>query len=62
MRLRRAQQLSERRAEQVADYLKRQGIESDRLVVAARGDSEPLSSNLTEMGRQLNRRVEVVQL
>ena len=56
------QQLSERRAEQVADYLKKQGIASDRLVVAARGDSEPLSSNLTEMGRQINRRVEVVQL
>jgi outer membrane protein OmpA-like peptidoglycan-associated protein len=55
-------QLSERRAEQVADYLKGQGIDSDRLVVAARGDSEPLSSNLTERGRQLNRRVEVVQL
>ena len=56
------QQLSERRAEQVADYLKSHGIDSDRLVVAARGDSEPLSSNLTERGRQLNRRVEVVQL
>ena len=56
------QQLSERRAEQVADYLKKQDIASDRLVVAARGDSEPLSSNLTEMGRQLNRRVEVVKL
>ena len=55
-------QLSERRAEQVADYLKGHGIDSDRLVVAARGDSEPLSSNLTERGRQLNRRVEVVQL
>ena len=56
------QQISERRAEQVADYLKKQGIASDLLVGAARGDSEPLSSNLTEMGRQLNRRVEVVQL
>ena len=55
-------QLSERRAEQVSDYLKGHGIDSDRLVVAARGDSEPLSSNLTERGRQLNRRVEVVQL
>ena len=55
-------QLSERRAEQAADYLKGHGIDSDRLVVAARGDSEPLSSNLTERGRQLNRRVEVVQL
>lgn len=56
------QQLSERRAEQVADYLEGRGIENERLVVAARGDSEPLSSNLTEMGRPLNRRVEVVQL
>lgn len=54
--------LSERRAEAVAAYLISQGIDSYRLVVTAEGESLPIDTNLTEKGRQSNRRVEVVQL
>ena len=54
--------LSRRRADAVADYLVSQGIDRDRLFVAAEGESQPIDTNLTEEGRQSNRRVEVVQL
>ena len=54
--------LSQRRADAVADYLVSQGIDRDRLFVAAEGESQPIDTNLTEEGRQSNRRVEVVQL
>jgi len=55
------QTLSEHRAEAVADYLISQGIEADRLVVEAYGESRPIATNQTDEGRQRNRRVEVVQ-
>ena len=54
--------LSQRRADAVADYLLSQGIDRDRLFVTAEGESQPIESNLTDEGRQSNRRVEVVQL
>ena len=54
--------LSQRRADAVADYLVSQGIDRNRLFVAAEGESQPIDSNLTEEGRRSNRRVEVVQL
>ena len=54
--------LSQRRADAVADFLVSQGIDRDRLFVAAEGESQPIDSNLTEEGRRSNRRVEVVQL
>ena len=54
--------LSQRRADAVADYLASQGIDRDRLFVAAEGESQPIDTNLTEDGRRSNRRVEVVQL
>ena len=54
--------LSQRRADAVANYLVSQGIDRDRLFVAAEGESQPIDTNLTEDGRQSNRRVEVVQL
>ena len=54
--------LSQRRADAVADYLVSQGIDRDRLFVAAEGESQPIDTNLTEEGRQANRRVEVVQI
>lgn len=53
--------LSENRAQAVADYLISQGIEADRLVVEAYGESRPIATNQTDEGRQRNRRVEVVQ-
>jgi outer membrane protein OmpA-like peptidoglycan-associated protein len=52
-------QLSERRANAVADYFASQGILAGRLNAIGRGESEPRASNETEAGRQLNRRVEL---
>lgn len=53
------QQLSERRAQSVADHLATQGVPLERLRTEGRGESEPRATNATEAGRQLNRRVEV---
>jgi outer membrane protein OmpA-like peptidoglycan-associated protein len=53
------QQLSERRALSVAEYLSGQGILAQRLLIAGRGESEPVSSNATPEGRSQNRRVEI---
>lgn len=51
--------LSRRRAQAVADYLVSAGISRDRLVVTHYGESQPIASNLTEEGRERNRRVEI---
>ena len=53
------QALSERRAVAAANYLSGQGVSSGRLRALGRGETEPISVNDTELGRQLNRRVEV---
>ncbi|HEB97110.1 MAG TPA: OmpA family protein [Sedimenticola thiotaurini] len=53
------QQLSERRARAVVDYLASRGVPYDRLRSEGRGESEPRATNATEAGRQLNRRVEI---
>ena len=53
------QGLSERRATSVSNFLAAQGVTSARLRTAGRGELEPVSTNDTEPGRQLNRRVEV---
>jgi outer membrane protein OmpA-like peptidoglycan-associated protein len=52
------QQLSERRAQAVVDYLVEQGVDRDRFVVKGYSSSQPADSNLTDAGRQKNRRVE----
>lgn len=54
------QELSQRRAEAVRRYLSEQGVDPDRIDMAARGESKPVASNTDEAGRQLNRRVEIV--
>jgi len=51
------QQLSEQRAQAVADYLTDRGIERDRMRVVGYGESRPRVSNDTPENRQLNRRV-----
>jgi outer membrane protein OmpA-like peptidoglycan-associated protein len=51
--------LSFRRAESARSFLAQQGIESSRVRVEGRGESEPVADNSTEAGRQQNRRVEV---
>ncbi|MBN2339120.1 MAG: OmpA family protein, partial [Acidobacteria bacterium] len=55
------QRLSEQRAESVRDYLVQEGI-SDRHSLSATGfgKSQPVATNDTAAGRQLNRRVELV--
>lgn len=54
------QLLSERRAQSVVDYMNRQGVSMNRLRTEGRGELEPRDSNVTEAGRQLNRRVELI--
>ncbi|MDZ7859166.1 MAG: OmpA family protein [Candidatus Krumholzibacteriota bacterium] len=53
------QQLSERRARAVANYLMGLGIPSSRISIIGLGETNPIASNSSEYGRQLNRRVEV---
>ena len=52
------QDLSQRRAQAVVTYLTQHGIAPDRLAAAGYGDTRPVSSNDTKLGRQLNRRTE----
>ena len=52
------QKLSENRAKSVVDYLVEKGISKDQLVFAGYGEAQPMSTNDTEEGRQLNRRIE----
>lgn len=53
------QALSQRRAVAAANYLAAHGVASARLQAVGRGETEPIASNETEAGRQLNRRVEI---
>lgn len=52
--------LSARRAESVTGILKAEGVEGSRLHPEGRGEREPVASNNTAEGQQLNRRVEIV--
>ena len=52
------QKLSENRAKSVVDYLTEKGIKKERLEFKGYGESQPISSNETEEGQQLNRRIE----
>jgi outer membrane protein OmpA-like peptidoglycan-associated protein len=54
------QQLSERRAQAVRDYLVQQGIPDSAIVSRGFGKTKPVASNDTPEGRQQNRRVELV--
>jgi outer membrane protein OmpA-like peptidoglycan-associated protein len=54
------QQLSEKRAEAVRQYLVQQGISGDTIVATGFGKTAPIASNETPEGRQQNRRVELV--
>jgi len=53
------QQLSERRAQSVADYMVDRSVQVSRLLTEGRGEYEPRENNASEAGRALNRRVEI---
>lgn len=53
------QSLSQRRAASAADYLVLRGVGRSRVSTRGMGETEPISGNDTERGRELNRRVEV---
>lgn len=52
------QQLSENRAKSVVDYLIINGLDSNRLTYVGYGMTQPVATNDTEDGRQMNRRTE----
>lgn len=53
------QQLSQRRAQSVAQYLVGQGVNGQRLLVQGMGETQPIATNDTAAGREQNRRVEI---
>ncbi len=52
------QQLSENRAKAVVNYLKKKGMAADRLQYKGYGFTQPIATNDTPEGRQMNRRTE----
>ena len=57
------QELSQKRAQAVADYFVRKGIlKASQLVIEGKGGSVPLAGNDTDAGRAKNRRVEITLL
>ncbi len=54
------QQLSERRADSVRDFLAEQGVTPSSITARGFGKTQPVASNDTAEGRQRNRRVELV--
>jgi outer membrane protein OmpA-like peptidoglycan-associated protein len=53
------QTLSEKRATSVAEYTAYMGVASERMTIVGYGETDPVDSNETEVGRRNNRRVEV---
>jgi outer membrane protein OmpA-like peptidoglycan-associated protein len=53
------QQLSERRANTVAQYLETKGVNAQRVMTVGAGETRPVATNDTPAGRQANRRVEL---
>jgi outer membrane protein OmpA-like peptidoglycan-associated protein len=51
--------LSVERAESTRQYLAARGVDPRRIVIAGRGEREPVADNSTEAGRARNRRVEI---
>lgn len=52
------QDLSERRAASVCEYLRTHGVEDNRVTSKGFGDTKPVASNETDAGRAKNRRTE----
>jgi len=51
--------LSLQRAQATRSYLASRGVDPSRIVVAGRGEREPIADNSTDAGRARNRRVEI---
>jgi OOP family OmpA-OmpF porin len=51
-------ELSRRRAQSVSEYLNVLGIESSRMEAHGYGETQPMDTNSTDVGRERNRRVE----
>ncbi|TNF21815.1 MAG: OmpA family protein [Rhodobacteraceae bacterium] len=56
------QNLSQRRAQSVANVLLSAGVSGARIQTIGRGESQPVADNLTPAGKAQNRRVEIVIL
>jgi OOP family OmpA-OmpF porin len=54
------QDLSQRRAEAVVEYLSAQGVDGNNLIPVGMGENFPVAGNDTEAGRAANRRVDFV--
>jgi outer membrane protein OmpA-like peptidoglycan-associated protein len=54
------QLLSEQRGKSVRDYLVGQGMATGSVSSAGLGETQPVATNDTSVGRQQNRRVEIV--
>ena len=53
------QNLSQRRADAVREYLESQGVSAGRIESQGLGESNPIADNSTAEGRAQNRRVEI---
>ncbi|MEM8524724.1 MAG: OmpA family protein [Bacteroidota bacterium] len=53
------EQLSKKRAEAIANYLKQKGIDAERIKFNGYGEKFPIADNDTEAGRKKNRRIDV---
>jgi outer membrane protein OmpA-like peptidoglycan-associated protein len=51
--------LSQTRANAVADYLKKKGVDAGRLTATGYGQTQPVADNKTAAGKAKNRRVEL---
>ena len=51
--------LSVRRAQSAANFITGEGVDRARISTVGRGEDEPIATNGSDAGRQLNRRVEV---
>lgn len=51
--------LSLQRAQSTKNYLAARGVDPSRIMIAGRGEHEPVADNTTESGRSKNRRVEI---
>ncbi|HMG90734.1 MAG TPA: OmpA family protein [Chryseolinea sp.] len=53
------QSLSEQRAHEIETYLVRKGVKDVRMKTKGYGERQPIASNDSESGRQMNRRIEI---